>query len=216
MKRVVYEESVQSRIMDPGNDFRARAVVDVITDFLEDLHQRAGREHLSSVIRNDKTVLSGRKVHQKPERYTEDALIWPMLNALGHTHLPQPKWLGGIDARIPDFRLKGLEWTVIGEVKIPNQIGDARSDSLNYLRRLDDQPAGGIATDGLTWILYVSEDGSTPVVEKQSPLRPMFKLLKQEHTSKRDTRKSRLNLRENLYDFVSTFSKESLIAGPPE
>lgn len=96
-----------------------------------------------------------------PEDWTEDALIEPLMEALGLNKRPGrptprfelPEWR---NPTIPDFELEEGEdddiW-VIGENKSVNKIEEAEADMQDYLI-LSWWPNNGIATDGIEWTAY--------------------------------------------------------------
>lgn len=204
------EEFEQSDFSHPNNSFRAQAVIDVIEQFLTTLTTRAGDEHMFAVI-TEGAALRGQIIGQTPERFIEDELIWPMLRALGHEYRPRPTGLEGIPEEVPDFTLLGLGVPVIGEVKTPNDAGNARKESFHYLSRIDAYPAVSIATDGFTWLLHrVEEEGTTPVCEAHCELRRTVNQIKIERRHDHAERRTRRGLRQQLPKFVRQFSVEAM------
>ncbi len=100
-------------------------------------------------------VLTSHDIGNAPESWTEDNLIWPLIEAVGLEKDPQPYRVGDR----PDFELLNSDVEVLGEIKSPNKIEDAEDDIKEYLR---DKALGadhGIATDGINWVIYKIELG---------------------------------------------------------
>ncbi|WP_154018471.1 hypothetical protein [Halolamina rubra] len=200
---------VQSDFEAAGNDPRAQKVVRAVERFLTALRKRAPRRHASRVVHSG-TVLQGKKVRQSPERFIVEHLVTDVADALGYDYRPQPKGIAGLGGRIPDFEVLNADGVVIGEVKKPNQIEEARDEAFQYLGDISGRPAAGIATDGWTWVLHTSSKrGSEPIYDCHRPLRPVMKRIWTEKYE-RSERASRLKLREEAQEFVSELSIEAL------
>lgn len=143
----------------------SRALLNDIEAFIDEVGTRGCTTHLESVT-SDGTYLKGSKLSQKPERFVEDHLIFPVLQTLGHTVRPQPiqyapKWNHG--RGIPDFALTTIEPDVakehgvrlFGEAKPPNKLDYARQDVNEYLRKDLDFHAIAVLTDGINWELWI-------------------------------------------------------------
>lgn len=199
----------QSNFDAPGNDPRAQKVVRAVERFLSTLRERAPREHASQVVHSEK-VLGGEAVQQAPERFIVEELVTDVADALGYQYRSQPKGVSGLEGRIPDFEVLNVDGVVIGEVKKPNQIENARNQAFEYLGMVSDRPAAGIATDGWTWVLHTaSEQGSEPSYDCHRPLRGVMKKIWTENYERSD-RASRSELREQAGGLVSEFSIEAL------
>lgn len=82
------------------------------------------------------------------ERFIEEHLVGRIVEALRYEYRPQPKGFDGLGGRIPDFTVLNAGPVVVGELKKPNRIDDARSESVEYLDLIEERPVVGIATDG--------------------------------------------------------------------
>ncbi len=199
----------QSDFDAPGNDPRAQKVVRAVERFLTTLRERAPRKHASRVVHSEE-VLRGEAVRQSPERFIVEHLVTDVADALGYQYRPQPKGVSGLGGRIPDFEVLNVEGVVIGEVKKPNQIEEARDEAFQYLGDVSERPAAGIATDGWTWVLHTaSERGSEPNYDCHRPLRGVMKKVWTEKYEQAE-RASRSELREQAQGFASELSNEVL------
>lgn len=143
----------------------SRKLVQVIEKFIDEIGQRSCTAHLNAVL-DDGHFLKGRKLGQNPERFTEDHLIFPVFQALGHHIRPRPvqyapRW--SHDRAVPDFALtyipvsqaKQNDIRLFGESKPPNKLKYAREDMKEYLKKDLDFHAIAILTDGVEWELWI-------------------------------------------------------------
>lgn len=143
----------------------SRKLVQVIEQFIDEVGQRNCTSHLDAVL-DDGHFFKGRNLGQKPERFTEDHLIFPVLQALGHQLRPRPvqyapRWSHG--RGIPDFALTYIpvskaeqnDIRLFGEAKPPNKLNYARDDMEQYLKKDLDFHAIAILTDGVDWELWI-------------------------------------------------------------
>lgn len=129
-------------------------VESALRDFVSALNSNLDTHEFERFLSGDK-VLTSRDLGNQPEPWTEDNLIWPILQAVGLEKDPQPYGAGDR----PDFELLNSDVDVLGENKSPNKIDDAENDIKEYLR---DKALGadhGIATDGIDWVIYKIELG---------------------------------------------------------
>jgi len=134
----------------------------VLESFLDELVDAVdGDAHEIERVLNGELTFKRADLNTTPEEWTEDALIEPLIEALGLNKRPGrptprfelPDWR---DPTIPDFELEEGEdddvW-VIGENKPVNKIDEAETDMEDYLI-LSWWPNNGIATDGIEWTAY--------------------------------------------------------------
>lgn len=148
-------------------------VFHVLRDFVGEFSKRSEVANLISVMEGEKVLASNESpksvvLDQKPERFIEDYLVSPLLESLGHEIRFRPNnfpvWTPSVpDFRLEDFDVEGTDegpyiregCDVIGEVKPPNDIEDAKDEAQEYL----DEDAGvhaiSIATDGLRWKAWI-------------------------------------------------------------
>jgi len=166
----------------------SRQLLSDVEHFIDIIGERNCTAHLESVTVDGK-YLKGRNLGQKPERFVEDHLIFPIIQILGHSLRPRPiqyapKWTHG--RGIPDFSLttvptavaKDVDIRLFGEAKPPNKLHYAQDDVKEYLEKDLDFHAIALLTDGIEWELWI---------------RPRNQLLKDEYTPY-----SRTSLREAL------------------
>lgn len=201
----------QSDFGSSGNDPRAYRVVSAIEEFVDNFARQAPSEHATDVL-YDSTPLDGAKIKQAPERFIEEHLIRDVANALGYDYRPQPKGFDGLGGRIPDFTITNTEVTVIGEIKRPNHISDAESESVEYLDRSTVYPSVGIATDGWTWIMYVTKQNEEPTYHSHVALRSVIRDIARDRTVRCETKQSPHELRERCSKFATQFGIESVQA----
>lgn len=157
----------------------ANNIYEVLKSFIGEIGNRGCVAHFDKLVQ-DKYRMKGRHLTQKPERFIEEHLVFPMLEKpLRHDVRPRPvqyapRWprKGGI----PDFCLTTIsvetamadELRVFGEVKAPKKMDQARKEMRIYLNKDIDLDAVTILTDGFEWELWVrpqdeqTDEGDTP------------------------------------------------------
>ncbi|WP_248896333.1 hypothetical protein [Haloplanus halobius] len=154
------------------HDPLANYILNVLEDFIDEIGARECTAHFDTVV-DGKHFLKGQNLIQKPERFIEDHLVFPMLRqAFGYSLRPQPKqyaprWPRG--GGIPDFAVTSIPIEVamqqdirfFGEVKPPKKIENARNDMENYLDSDLDIHAVAILSDGFDWELWIRPKGES-------------------------------------------------------
>lgn len=143
--------------------------------FIDEIGRRGCTMHFQSVLDNDK-YLKGKDLGQKPERFIEDHLIFPVLRSLGHSILPRPvryapKWEGVPDfclTTIPISTAKENHIRIFGESKTPNKLKWAREDVDEYLNNDLDFHAITFLTDGIEWEMWLRHR-KEPIASAYSP-----------------------------------------------
>ncbi|ELZ16582.1 Eco57I restriction-modification methylase domain-containing protein [Natrinema limicola] len=152
----------------------ATEVEDVLTQFLRNLESEVGSHDFERILRGEKTNITRAELGHGPEAWTEDNLIWPLIEAVSLEKEVRPFGSGNKQS-LPDFEITNLGKEVLGENKTPNNLDDAISDIEEYLDRKSLGPDYGIATDGIEWQLIKIEtmgDSTDYVVLKSANLRP--------------------------------------------
>lgn len=148
------------------HDPLAYTILHVLESFIDEIGDRECTVHFNDVV-DGPHYLKGVNLGQKPERFIEDHLVYPLLtDAFEYTYRPQPvqyapRWpkQGGI----PDFCITSLSHEAarehdvrfFGEVKPPKKLDRAQQDMQEYLDSDLDVHAIGILTDGFEWELWV-------------------------------------------------------------
>lgn len=148
------------------HDQLAYDLLAVLEEFIDEIGERGCTGHFGSVV-DGRYRLKGKNLVQKPERFIEDHLVFPIFDrALGYTLRPQPKqyaprWPRG--GGIPDFCITSIpisiamqnDIRVFGEVKPPKEIEKARDDMREYLDKDLDVHAIAFLSDGFDWEMWV-------------------------------------------------------------
>ena len=152
------------------HDPLAHHILQVLEDFIDEIGHRGCTGHFDSVLTSNKE-LDGRHLVQRPERFIEDHLVYPVLtDALDYSIRPQPKQYAPPWPRksgVPDFCVTSVpvdvamdnDLRVFGEVKRPKHIEGARKDMKEYLRMEEDLHAVAVLTDGFDCELWVRPRG---------------------------------------------------------
>ncbi|MFB6199537.1 MAG: Eco57I restriction-modification methylase domain-containing protein [Candidatus Nanohaloarchaea archaeon] len=186
---------------------------DILTDFLDDLNEKVDVHTLEDVIKGEESDLSSNDLRQSPEPYTEQMLIWPIIDALGLEKTIRPFAEGGDRGEWPDFRIDNLDKELIGENKPVNNIEQAKKEIKDYLDRKSIPSEYGIATDGFSWVLYKIEVGSDftefPIIE-EIDLRPTVLKLAREMGYLSEAQLGETDVEEELSYFTSVFREDDL------
>jgi len=140
-------------------------VTAVLTDAVADLAARTDPETVAAVVSGGESPASD-DLDALPESWTEDALIRPLLSAVGLQKAPgrpcdRRTVDGDVRWEIPDFRLVDDDWGfgVVGEAKPPGCLDAAESDLLDDYLTSKAWPDFGVATTGVEWVVYRAEHG---------------------------------------------------------
>ncbi|WP_312912790.1 hypothetical protein [Natronosalvus caseinilyticus] len=146
------ERSQATSITD--HSWFAQRLLRILENFADEFSRRNAPAHFEQVATND-TIIDGTKIGQEPERFVEEHLIWPTLEAFGYEYWPQPYYYPRWDRLTPDFGIQNfdcrVDCTVFGEVKTPNNVDEAQENVTKYLNSDCAEPAIAFATDGVFW-----------------------------------------------------------------
>lgn len=207
----------------PSDDIR-----ETFEEFVDELFDELGRDSqwLERVLRGD-TTLSREDLDSEPEGWTEDTLIFELLDDAGLNRKPgrpnpryvTPDW---VDVEIPDFELEeGTEnvW-IIGENKSVNKIDAAENDIQDYISKLW-WPEYGIATDGIEWVAYRVEkaaqgsnsddDRSYRSYSETVDLRPAIRSIADENGYATFDESEDVDIEGIIQGFLDVFTTESLV-----
>jgi hypothetical protein len=153
------------------DQFYAQGVLNVVRDFVQEFASRGEAGVLRRIIAGEESFRGG-TVGQMPERFTEDELIRPVMEALGYTDIvSQPADLVRDQRSVPDFKTGGVAGSCVciveakrfGRLDPPDKQPAVEDEIMGYLgenaltkykRNLDRQYLMGLGTDGLVWLLY--------------------------------------------------------------
>ena len=203
------ESTSVHRVTLEDHNPRAQRVVRTIERFIDTFIDRTDSEHATNVLYDNETIRAtrlGDEYGQKPERFVVEELITGVADALGYDYRTQPVGFDGLEGRYPDFTVLNADAAVIGEIKKPNNIDQARSESFEYLELAGARPLVGIATDGFTWIKHTANEGEEPEYTKHVALRSVFKDIARERDNERSPRRSRPELRGRCEELANEFS----------
>lgn len=131
----------------------------ILSDFIAELNTRLSTTHdVEDTLSGNKSLTSA-DVGQRPETFTENYLIYELLDELGLEYEEQPYGEAGDRVVWPDFALTGLSVDVIGENKPVNNVDEAETEIKDYLDRKSIDADYGIITDGIEWKIYKIELG---------------------------------------------------------
>jgi hypothetical protein len=137
----------------------ANRVEDVLRSFTQSLSAALDDPHKFERVLKGKDEITSADVGQRPETFTENNLIFPLLDACGQNYNEQPYGEKGSQVVWPDFELLLDEPKVIGENKSLNKFSDGVSEVRDYLDRKSIGADYGIVTDGFDWALIKIELG---------------------------------------------------------
>lgn len=188
-------------------------VRDVLEEFVIELGDRLDTHDIERVLTGDKDDLTSADLGTRPESFTENHLIYPLLEAAGLDYEPRPFGQSGERAVWPDFELTNFEPHTIGEDKPLNNVGEAIPEIKEYLDRKSIGAEYGIATDGIEWYIYRIELGGdfTEYPEIQYvDIRPALLEVARDTGVVSSTSLTDVDVEEELEGFVSTFDRPKL------
>ena len=136
-------------------DASGSAVREVFEAFVTELRTEVEPQAFEAVL-TGKRSLGEVDVEYKPETFTEEKLVRPLLDAAGLRFSGQPKDRTGDVVTYPDFRVTNLGTPVVGETKPIGRIAEASEDVTEYIGAFRDENYG-IATDGVVWRFHRAE-----------------------------------------------------------
>lgn len=134
-------------------------IEDTLRSFVRSLSSSLDDPHKVERVLNRKEGITSAEVGQRPETFTENNLIYPLLNACDLSYNEQPYGKKGSQIVWPDFELLIDEPKVIGENKSLNNSSEGLSELRDYLDRKSIGANYGILTDGFEWTLIKIELG---------------------------------------------------------
>jgi len=186
----------------------------VLTSFLNELNDRLDNPHEIQETLTGDNSLSSADLGQRPETFTENHLIYELLEEVRIEYEEQPYGEAGDRVVWPDFEVTNIEVNVIGENKALNNVDEAESEIKDYLDRKSIDADYGIITDGIEWKIFKIELGGdiTEYPEVASvDLRPALVTLARETGILGSAAISEEpDVDEILTEFISVFSPDEL------
>ncbi|WP_049935841.1 Eco57I restriction-modification methylase domain-containing protein [Haloplanus natans] len=185
-------------------------VREVLETFVIELGDRLDTHDIERVLTGDEDNLTSADLGTRPESFTENHLIYPLLEAAGLDYEPRPFGQSGERAVWPDFELTNFEPHTIGEDKPLNNVDEAIPEVKEYLDKKSIGAEYGIATDGIEWYIFRIELGGdfTEYPEIQYvDIRPALLEVARDTGVVSSTSLTHVDVEEELDGFVSTFDR---------
>lgn len=196
---------------DDTHSEEIEAVRDALKEFLTEFN-RAVDGDLQKIERvlNGSDTLTTSDLGSTPESWTEDALITPLLQAVGLNKVPgRPS----SQRETPDFRLNEEFGEIVGENKSPNNIETAEKELVEEYISKKSWSDYGIATDGFEWVVYRAERGGDFIEYtevRRVDLRNTLQELARENGIIGQQAVTDTDLEDGLTDFVEVFTPAKL------
>ncbi|MFA9516567.1 hypothetical protein ACERIT_05020 [Halopenitus sp. H-Gu1] len=203
----------QASLSDEESVLDTDDVRDVLESFSLELGDRLDAHEVERVLTGDEDNLTSADLGTRPESFTENHLIYPLLEAAGLEYEPRPFGQSGGRAVWPDFELTNVEAHTIGEDKPLNNVEEAIPEIKEYLDRKSIDAEYGIATDGIEWYIYRIELGGDfteyPEIKKVDLRSALIEVARDtgvvDSTSVID-----VDIEDVLEEFVSVFDRPKL------
>jgi hypothetical protein len=185
----------------------------VIDDFILELDSRISTQELESVLSGKKDDLNSFELNQKPETFTEDYLIHPILDAVGLQYERQPYAQKSTGTGWADFKTLNTGEDVIGECKPLNEIERGVDDIRDYLGDITNTEEHGILTDGINWRIFTIEyGGDTATIPKvgEINLRRVIQARARELGAIASTELEDVDADSRLATFIDLFEPDAL------
>lgn len=188
-------------------------VRDVLEDFVGELGERLDTHEVERVLTGEEDNLTSADLGSKPETFTENYLIFELLEAAGLTVEEQPYGQAGEHAVWPDFEILNIDPDTIGESKPLNNAEEGISEIKDYLDRKSIGAEYGIVTDGIEWYIFRIELGGDfteyPEIRHINLRKAMIEIARDIGIVS-STSISQVDIDEELTEFVNTFDQPKL------
>jgi hypothetical protein len=214
---------------DVDEDTRDR-LLEVINGAVSNLREQMKKdETVGNLLRADSGsyVLksSMTKDGLQPESFTQDAVINPLLDALGHDYATEAGGLSGGKTQVADYTVSLRDHSTIDSTRLlieaepVNKSLDSRKHGVgqvrDWLSQREFESDFGFATDGLRWVFVrYDPDSYTHNVIEEVDLQPVFTALFENQVGSRD------DLSDAVYDadleqvtrLIRTFQFENFVS----
>ncbi|QZP39194.1 Eco57I restriction-modification methylase domain-containing protein [Halobaculum magnesiiphilum] len=218
-------EAFETEVLDETTD----RLISRIDDTVSRLREQIDDDRLEKILRADagsyQLKASMTRDGLQPESFTQEAVINPLLNALGYEYSTEAGGLSGGQTQVADYTISLRDYPAIDSTRLlieaepinkdlnsrKHGIGQVR----DWLSQREFESDFGFATDGLRWIFVrYDPDSYTLNTIEEIDLQPVFLALFQNQVGKRN------DLDEALFDadgervtrFVRTFEYENFVS----
>ena len=203
--------------------------IQTIDDAVSNLRDQIDDDTLESILRADAgsyQLKSGMtRDGLQPESFTQDAVINPLLDALGHEYSTEAGGLSGGQTQVADYTVSLRDHPEIDSTRLLieaepiNKDLDSRKHGVgqvrDWLSQREFESDFGFATDGLRWVFVrYDPDSYTLNVIEEVDLQPVFLALFENQVGKRDDPTDALfdADRDRVIRLVRTFEYENFVS----
>lgn len=204
-------------------------LIETINDVVSNLRGQIDDDTLESMLRAGVGSYLLRSSMTKdglqPESFTQDAVINPLLDALGHEYSTEAGGLSGGQTQVADYTISLRDYPQIDSTRLLieaeplNKDLDSRKHGVgqvrDWLSKREFESDFGFATDGLRWVFVrYDPDSYTLNVIEEVDLQPVFVALFENQVGKRDDPTESLfdADRERVTRLIRTFEFENFVS----
>jgi len=225
-------EFVQEAFETKVSDDEVTELIDVLDETISNLRKQIKDETLGKMLRAGagSYLLRGNMTRDglQPESFTQDAVINPLLDALGHEYSTEAGGLSGGRTMVADYTVSLRDYADIDSTRLLieaepiNKDLDSREHGVgqvrDWLSQREFESDFGFATDGLRWyFVRYDPDTYTHNIIEEVDLQPVFVALFENQTGKQEPPTEALfdADRERVVRLIRTFEFENFtsIAG---
>ena len=185
----VATEFVEEAFETAVSEDKERRILKAFDDVISNLRDQIEDETLEKILRADagSYVLKSGMTRDglQPESFTQDAVINPILDALGHEYMTEAGGLSGGRTKVADYTVSLRDYPEIDSTRLLieaepiNKDLDSRKHGIgqvqDWLSQREFESDFGFATDGLRWaFVRYDPDSYTHNVIEEVDLQPVF------------------------------------------
>jgi len=207
----------------------ADTLIETINDAVSNLRNQIDDDTLGSILRSDGgsyQLKSGMtRDGLQPESFTQDAVINPLLDALGHEYSTEAGGLSGGQTQVADYTVSLRDHPEIDSTRLLieaepiNKDLDSRKHGVgqvrDWLSQREFESDFGFATDGLRWVsVRYDPDSYTLNVIEEVDLQPVFLALFENQVGKREDPTEAIfdADRDRIFCLIRTFEYENFVS----
>jgi type I restriction-modification system DNA methylase subunit len=191
------EEAFETSVTEVEEDHLIEAIDWTVSKLREQIDDDTLEKMLRAGAGSYKLRSSMTRDGLQPESFTQQAIIEPLLDALGHDYATEAGGLSGGQTKVADYTVSLRDYSDIDSTRLlieaepVNKDLDAREHGVgqvqDWLSRREFESDFGFATDGLRWffVRYDPDSYSHNVIEEVD-LQPVFLALFENQTGKQD------------------------------